>query len=86
MKSFDVKSSTYIDFVKKNNKEDPKFKVNEFKKYQNIETFLENVTFQIGLKKILRMQKLKILLCGHMLLVILMVNKLLERFTKKYLG
>ena len=86
MKPFDVKSSTYIDFVKKNNKEDPKFKVNEFKKYQNIETFLENVTFQIGLKKILRMQKLKILLCGHMLLVILMVNKLLERFTKKYLG
>ena len=58
MKSFDVKSSTYIDFVKKNNKEDPKFKVNEFKKYQNIETFLQNVTFQIGLKKILRMQKL----------------------------
>ena len=86
MKSFDVKSSTYIDFVKKNNKEDPKFKVNEFKKYQNIETFLQNVTFQIGLKKILRMQKLKILLCRHMLLVILMVNKLLERFTKKYLG
>ena len=86
MKPFDVKSSTYIDFVKKNNKEDPKFKVNEFKKYQNIETFLQNVTFQIGLKKILRMQKLKILLCGHMLLVILMVNKLLERFTKKYLG
>ena len=86
MKSFDVKSSTYIDFVKKNNKEDPKYKVNEFKKYQNIETFLQNVTFQIGLKKFLRMQKLKILLCGHMLLVILMVNKLLERFTKKYLG
>ena len=86
MKPFDVKSSTYIDFVKKNNKEDPKFKVNEFKKYQNTETFLQNVTFQIGLKKILRMQKLKILLCGHMLLVILMVNKLLERFTKKYLG
>ena len=86
MKPFDVTSSTYIDFVKKNNKEDPKFKVNEFKKYQNIETFLQNVTFQIGLKKFLRLQKLKILLCGYMLLVILMVNKLLERFTKKYLG
>ena len=86
MKPFDVTSSTYIDFVKKNNKEDPKFKVNEFKKYQNIEIFLQNLTFQIGLKKFLRLQKLKILLCGHMLLVILMVNKLLERFTKKYLG
>ena len=86
MKPFDVTSSTYIDFVKKNNKEDPKFKVNEFKKYQNIEIFLQNLTFQIGLKKFLRLQKLKKLLCGHMLLVILMVNKLLERFTKKYLG
>ena len=86
MKPFDVTSSTYIDFVKKNSKEDPKFKVNEFKKYQNIEIFLQNLTFQIGLKKFLRLQKLKILLCGHMLLVILMVNRLLERFTKKYLG
>ena len=27
MKSVDVKSSTYIDLDKKNNKEDPKFKV-----------------------------------------------------------
>ena len=45
MKPADVKSSTYIDFDKMNNKEDPK--------YQNIKTFLQQVMFQIGLKKFL---------------------------------
>ena len=29
MKPVDVKSNTYIDFDKKNNKEDPKFKVDD---------------------------------------------------------
>ena len=41
------------------------------------------VTFQIDLKKFLRLKKLKILCHGHMLLVILTVKKLLKRFTKK---
>ena len=39
MKSVDVESSTYIDFDKKNNKEDPKFKVGHhvgISKYKNI--------------------------------------------------
>ena len=39
MKPLDVKSSTYIDFDKKNNKEDPKFKVGDhvaISKYKNI--------------------------------------------------
>ena len=39
--------------------------------------------FPIGLKKFLLLQKLKMLFCGHMLLVILMVKNLLKRFTKK---
>ena len=39
--------------------------------------------FQIGLKKFLLLQKLKILFRGHMLLVILKVKKLLERFAKE---
>ena len=50
---------------------------------QNIKTFLQNVTFQIGLKKILLLQKLKILFRRHMLLVILKVRKCLKCFTKK---
>ena len=39
LKPLDVKSSTYIDFDKKNNKEDPKFKVGDhvaISKYKNI--------------------------------------------------
>ena len=51
--------------------------------YKNIKTFLQKAIFQIGLKKFLLLQKLKILFCGHMLLVILKVKELLERFTKK---
>ena len=51
--------------------------------YQNIKTFLQKAIFQIGLKKFLLLQKLKILFRGHMLLAILKAKKLLERFTKK---
>ena len=38
--------------------------------YENIKTFLQNAMYQIGLKKVLSLQKLKILSHGHMLLVI----------------
>ena len=51
--------------------------------YQNIKTFLQKAMFQIGLKKFLRLKKLKTLCRGHMLLVILKAKKLLERFTKR---
>ena len=51
--------------------------------YQNIKTFLKNAMFQIGLKKLLQLKKLKTLHDGHMLLVILKAKKLLERFTYK---
>ena len=45
--------------------------------YQNRKTFLQKAMSQTGLKKF------KILCRGHMLLVILKKNKLLEHFTKK---
>ena len=51
--------------------------------HKNIKTILQKTMFPIGLKKFLLLQKLKMLFCGHMLLVILMVKKLLKRFTKK---
>ena len=41
--------------------------------------------YQIGLKKFLCQKKRKILICGHMLLVILKAKKLFECFTKKEL-
>ena len=53
-----------------------------FLEYQNIKTFLQKVLFQISLKKILLLQTLRILLRGHILLVILKVKKLPKRFTK----
>ena len=53
------------------------------KEYQKIKIFLQKVTLQIGLKKFLWLEKLKILFCGHLLLVILMMKKLLERFMKR---
>ena len=53
------------------------------KEYQKIKISLQKVTLQIGLKKFLWLEKLKILFCGHLLLVILMMKKLLERFMKR---
>ena len=50
--------------------------------YENIKTFLQNVIFGIGLKKLLRLKKLKTLCRRHMPLVILTEKKLLERFLR----
>ena len=51
MKPVDVVPSTDIDFNAENNDKDPKFEVGDHEKYQNIKTFLQKVTLQIGLKK-----------------------------------
>ena len=83
MKLADVKSSTYIDFNKENIKEDLNLKLLIMSEYKNIEIFLHKVTLQIGLKNFFKLRKLKILCCGHMLLVILTVKKLMERFIKR---
>ena len=40
MKPIDVTSSTYIDFNKENNKEDPKFEVGDYVRISHIKTFL----------------------------------------------
>ena len=50
--------------------------------YQNIKIFLQKVTLKIVRKKFLWLKKLKILYHGHMLLMILIEKKLLERLTK----
>ena len=81
MKPVDVKSRIYIDLDKKNNKEDPKFKVGNNVRIQNIRKCLQKAIFQIGMKKILWLKKLKALFHRHMVLVILMEKQSLERFT-----
>ena len=53
------------------------------KEFLNTKIFLLKDTHQTGLKKFLLLVKLKIEFHGHMLLMILMVKKLLERFMKK---
>ena len=82
MKPVDEKSNTYIDSSKEINNKDPKFKLVILLEYQNIKTFLQMVTFQLGLKKFSWLKNLKILCRGHILLMILTEKKLLERFTK----
>ena len=78
-----VKSNTYIKYIKEINDEDLNLKFVILLEYQNIKTFLQKAMIQIGWKKFLLLQKLKTLLHGYMLLVILKVKKLLKRFTKK---
>ena len=43
MKPVDVESSTYIDFGKKNNKENPKFQFLIMKEYQNTKAFCKSL-------------------------------------------
>ena len=82
MKPVDVKSNTYIDSSKLMIKI-LNLKLALLLEYQNMKTFLQKVTLQIGLKKILWLKKLKILCRGPLLLMILMEKKLAEFFTKK---
>ena len=83
MKSIDVKSSRYSGSSKDINNINIIITL-ILLEYQNINIFLQKVTLQIGLKKFLWLKKLKILCRGHMLLMILIGKKLLERFQKEF--
>ena len=80
MKPVDVNSSTYTDFNKENNKEDPKFEVVDRVRISNTKIFLQKVTLEIVLSRFLWLKTLKIPFHRHMLLV---VKKLLKFFTKR---
>ena len=83
MKPVDVKRSTYIDSSKETRNEDPKFKIGDivrilkYKKNIFAKSYVTNWKFFL-------LKKLKTLCRGKMVLVILKVKKLFERFTKKY--
>ena len=83
MKLVDVNSITYMDFYNKNSKEDSKFKGSDHIRISKYKKIFAKGDVPNWSKKFFLLQNIKILLCGHMLLVILMVKKLLERFTKK---
>ena len=70
------------DILKKINDADPNLKLVILLKYQNI-TFLQEALFQIGLKKFLRLKKIKTLNTVLWTLAILKAKKLLRCFTEK---
>ena len=53
MKPVDVKDNRYIDFLKKINDKDPKFKVGDHVKISKYKIFLLKDTHQTGLNKFL---------------------------------
>ena len=84
MKLADIKLSTFIDFDKKNNKEDPKLKASDhisISKYKNI--FAKGYALNWP-EEVSVIPKLEVLCRRHMLLVILTVKKLLEHFRRIY--
>ena len=81
MKHADVKSSTFMDFNKENNKEDPKFEVGDYVTVSKYKIIFAKGSTPDWPEEVLVIKK--ILCSGHMLLMILKVKKLLEFFTKK---
>ena len=71
---------------KENNEKDSKFKTGGAVRILRYKNILQKVTLQIDLEKFLWLKKLKMLCCGHMLLMILMIrncwNILLKRIAK----
>ena len=75
-----------IQWKSKKKKKDPKFKVSDHVRISKCKNILLKDTLQIGQKKFLLLATLKIQFLGLMLLMIRMVQKLLDVFTKKNCG
>ena len=83
IKPVDIKSSTYIDFNEENNKEDPKFEVDDYVRISQCKKIFAKGYTANWSEEDFVIQKLKTLWRGHMLSVIVIVKTLLEPFTKK---
>ena len=85
MNPVNVKSSTYnTDFKKGNNKEDPKFETDYYVRISKYKNILAKGYAPNSSEKVFVIKKLvENTMPGQMLLVILMVEKLLERFINK---
>ena len=79
----DVKSSTYIDSSKEVNDEDPKFKIADTVRISKYKTIFAKGYVPNSPEEVFVIKKAKKNCRRYMLLVILKVMKLLERFTKK---
>ena len=83
MKRVIIKSNTNIDCSNEINDKNPKFEIGDIVRISKYKNIFEIVCTPNWSDKVFRLKKLKILCCGHMLLMILTVKKLLEYFTKK---
>ena len=83
MKSVDIKPSTYIDSSQEINHKNPKFKIGDIVRISKYKNIFAKGHVPIWSEKIFAIKKVKNTVSWTMLLVILKVKKLLERFTKK---
>ena len=83
VRPIDVTSDSFAEYNEDSNKINPKFKVGDHVRISKYKIFLLKDMLLISQKKFLLLAKLKIQYHGLMLLVISMVKKLLEAFTKK---
>ena len=81
MKSVNVNPSTYFDFNKENNKEDPKFEVGDNVRISKYKCFFGNGYLLNWSEQVFVIKKLKILFRGH--IVVLVEQKSLEHFKKR---
>ena len=82
MKPVDVKKNRYIDFNKEINYKNPKFNFADFVRLSKYKNIFSKWYTPNRLKEILQLKKLKMLRCGHILLLILKENKLLKCLIK----
>ena len=82
MMPVDIKSSTCIDFNKENVKKDPKFEVGHHVRILKCKNIFVKGYIQKWSEDVFVIKTLKIL-SVDMLLVVVTIKKLLERFTKK---
>ena len=85
MKPADVKPSMYIDLNKKNNTEGPKFKVGDHVRISKYKNILHYVAFQIGLKNILWLKKVKNTLLWTYVIIDIYREEIVGTFYKKEL-
>ena len=83
MMPVDIKSSTDIDFNKENVRKDPKFEVGHHVRILKCKNIFVKGYIQKWSEDVFVIKNVKNTFRGYMLLVVLRIKKLLERFTKK---
>ena len=84
MKPVYLKSDTYINFSKKTNDKDPKFKIDGIVRISKCKTIFGNSYSPNWCEEFFWLKKLKKLFRGQFLLVILKVKQLFKCFAKKW--